>query len=466
MGVNIPADVKGGRAASSAHGLSMAKIAGYSAGNLGKNILANTLVYFLIFYATDLLGLAAEKAGLIVLIATIWGAILDPLVGLLADRTRSRLGKYGPFMLCGAPLASVSLVLIFALPVGSPHAGVMLLALLLAFKLFYALVDLPHNALMARISSDSRERSTIATTRFLFSSLGSLAIALGAFGMFCEGASGTQADRFLGFAAVAGFVSLAALWVSWLSVAREDRTAGYRLQKFSGQIHGLRALFRDREALILIFAGFLSGAAIPLFVRGLPYFCKYNLGDDGLVPVGIITLVLGQIVSVPLWRRLAVQIEKSKTLLLSHALGVIAHTAFYVSPSQAGLAYVIPIFLVGVAAGGIWSIIWAMAPDVVDKAEGECGVRSEAVIFSFASVAMKLGIAVGAWLFGFLLQAVGFQAGEMLEVQTLSGIKVIMAVLPALGSLGVIVCLLFYRLTHDHHGRIMRDRNKLTIARD
>lgn len=434
--------------------LSHWRIAGYSSGNFGKNILANTLVYFLIFYATDILGLAPETAGAIALIAMIWDAALDPAIGFIADRSRTRFGKYGLYILLGAPLTSVFLILVFVLPVRSSDPALVLLLTLMAFKFFYTLIDLPHNALMARISADSRERTTIATTRALFSSLGSLSIALGAFVIFDDQAAGGQDTRFAWFACAAAALSLAAMWTAWLSVARLDQGAPYLRPNFADQLRGLKAILTHKNALIILAVCFLSGATAPLFARGLPYYSKYNLENEGLVAAGLFVLVAGQAISIPLWMRLATRMEKSTALAIAHGVGIAALIGFFLSPATDGVGFWAIIFGVGAAGGGVWSIVWAMAPDIVDWIEVRKGVRPEAVMMALASDAMKVGLALGALVFGLSLEAAGFQADVAQTRETLLGVKAVMAGPAIVGSIGAIACLAFYSLTHETHRRL------------
>lgn len=435
--------------ASQTRRLSRKAIIGYASGNFGKNILANTLVYFIIFYATDILGLAPETAGAIVLAAMIWDAVLDPVIGCLADRTHTRFGKYGPFILTGAPFASLSLVLVFLLPAHSPAPALTLLLALLTFKLFYTMIDLPHNALIARISRDSRERGTIATTRFLFSSIGSLAIAGGAFVIFSESAD--QATRFVGFASAAAIVSLAAMWTSWLAVAEQDRNQPASRLDWAAQLRGLDLLLRNRDALIILGVCILSGAAVPFFARSLPYFSKYNLGAETLVAPALAVLVIGQALGAPLWNLASARLEKAHALAIAHGLGITALIVFLAAPISGGPALWITLFILGVANGGIWSLVWAMAPDVVDCVERQHGVRPEAMMMALASEGMKVGLAVGAFGFGVLLEVVGYVAGAVQSPETLSGIKVVMSAPAIAGSALVALLLVGYTLTHDIH---------------
>lgn len=430
--------------------LTRLQVAGYAGGNFGKNILANTLAYFLVFYATDILAIRASTAGLIALSAALLAAALDPVIGVLADRTRSRWGKYGHFILFGAPFASFFLVMIFLVPAKSPFPALSLFAFLILFKISYGLMDLPHNALMGRITVGSRERSFTATLRFLFSSLGSLSIALGAFAIFA-GDAGAQANRFLAFAAIAGILSLAAMWISWLSVAGKDRALPIRVETVRRQFAGIRQAVGDRDGFAILMVCLLSGATFPVFAGSLAYFAKYNLEDEGLIPVGIIAMIAGQIVSVPFWMRLSMIFEKSWALMAAHGLAIIALVTLFIDLTWHRTALVVLIFLVGAAGGGIWSIIWAMVPDVTDKLEASTGIRSEAVMFSMSSLSMKVGLSASAGLLGLFLYLSGFEAGVSQDAGTLLGIKAIMCLIPAAGSAAIILCLLPYRLTHEAH---------------
>ena len=435
--------------------LSRAQSLGYAGGNFGKNIVANTLGYFLLIYITDVLGIDPDLAGIIVLIALIVDAILDPLIGCLSDRKHSpRFGKYGRYIVFGAPLCSLSFVGIFYLPLVTENPVTTVLACLLLFRASYTLIDLPHNALLSRISSNSRERAHVATQRFFFSSLGSLCVTVAAFELFGNTSTVAQATLFQRFSVFAACVSLIAVWLSWYAVRQRDVHASQQVLTWSQQIDGLKFLIVDRHALIILVASFFCALTVPVFTKSFSYFCKYNLDDQSLIAKGLTFMVIAQTVSTPVWSYLSTRFEKHHTLIAAHGLSALSVLYFLLLVTDDSTDFTLGCLLVGTAAGGLWSVIWGMAPDVIDKINCETQIRSEAIFIALVVVLMKLGHGLGATLLGYVLTHAGYVANSGQNENVLDTIRWVMFSFPVFGAIICVASLCKYRLGHAQHEEI------------
>ncbi|HWW12918.1 MAG TPA: MFS transporter, partial [Brevundimonas sp.] len=147
-------------------------------GDFGCNLYWQTTQLYLLFFYTDVVGLPATTAGLIYMAALIWDAAMDPIVGLIADRTRSRWGRYRPYLVLGGPLLAPAFVVLFVGP-GSHVAGAVAFALIsqLLFRTLYALVAIPYASLFARVTSDSAQRGDLAGFRMVFGALAAIIVA-------------------------------------------------------------------------------------------------------------------------------------------------------------------------------------------------------------------------------------------------------------------------------------------------
>ncbi|WOE75196.1 MFS transporter [Alterisphingorhabdus coralli] len=436
--------------------LSTPAMLGYCGGNLGKNILAGSLGLFQLYFMTDILGLAPALAGVLVLLALLWDALLDPLVGLWSDRVYNRFGKYGAFILLGAPLASASFLLFFFLPFlfGSDGAGFWLvLAALLLFRSCYTILDLPHNALIARISPDSRERGKIAVTRFFFSSLSMLMISGASFLIFSDQAGSGEAWLFAQAALVAAGISLAVMWLSWLSVARRDRAGPRqtRRESFSWQAH--LAALQLGDVRLLLAAGMLGAFGPPTFMRMLPYMNVYVFADDRAVSTGLLAIVLGQLVSAPVWAWLSHRWNKATTMIAAHGLLILAMLAFLVTVETVGPIFWALTFVMGIAYCGMFSIVWGMGADVIDLIELRTGVRLEAILIGLLVLVMKAGEGLSGAAIGMGLDLAGF-SGNSISDQGRSAIIWLACLIPIVAASGAMLCLFRYSLSHAEHARI------------
>lgn len=433
---------------------------GYASGNLGKNIVASTLGLFLIFYMTDILGIDPEIAGLVILVSLIWDALLDPVVGLISDRTKNALGKYGAYILLGAPMTALSFIAIFTLPVQSTSPLLVVTICLILFRTSYTLIDLPHNALLSRISGDSRERSTIAIARFFFSAVGSLCIALAGFTIFSDAPDQAQTTSFQSFSIFAGIICVLAMWVSWFAVRHQDKTAPSDRIPFRLQLRSAAKMMGDKDARIVIAVGFFTGLTTPVFAKALSYFGKYNLADETSIAAGLTAMMAGQALSTPLWIRMSHRFDKATALQAAHLMMIVGLFLFGLLITESGFPYMVLAFLVGAGAGGVFSIIWGMAPDVVDKQQLATGARSEAVYFSLLILAMKIALGLGMALFGGLLSALDYASNSMQTPSTLLGIKLLMCATPAIGSIICLISLKRYTISHRHHEDIAMKLSK------
>ncbi len=435
--------------------LSRAQSFGYAGGNFGKNIVANTLGYFLLIYITDVLGIDPNLAGIIVLVALVVDAVLDPLIGCLSDRKHSpRFGKYGRYIVFGAPLCSLSFVAIFYLPLVSDSPVTTLLACLLLFRASYTLIDLPHNALLSRISENSRERAHLATLRFFFSSVGSLCVTVAAFQLFDSTTSLAQATLFQQFSVFAACCSLIAVWLSWYTVRKRDICASQGVLNLSQQMQGLKFIFTDKHAIIILIASFFCALTVPVFTKSFSYFCKYNLNDQSLIAEGLTLMVIAQTVSTPAWSFLSTRFEKHHTLIAAHGLSVLSMVYFLFLVTGDSTNFTVGCLLVGTAAGGLWSVIWGMAPDVIDKVNCETNIRSEAIFIAMVVVLMKVGHGLGATLLGYVLTQAGYVANAVQNEAVLEAIRWVMFSFPAFGAIICVASLSQYRLGHARHEKI------------
>ncbi|MBU3022594.1 glycoside-pentoside-hexuronide (GPH):cation symporter [Aestuariibacter sp. A3R04] len=435
--------------------LSRAQSLGYAGGNFGKNIVANTLGYFLLIYITDVLGIDPNLAGIIVLVALIVDAVLDPLIGCLSDRKHSRrFGKYGRYIIFGAPLCSLSFVSIFYLPLVTENPVTTVFACLLLFRASYTLIDLPHNALLSRISDNSRERAHVATQRFFFSSIGSLCVTVAAFELFGSTSTVAQATLFQEFAVFAASVSVIAVWLSWYAVRERDVNASQHVLTWSQQISGLKFLIVDSHAIIILVASFFCALTVPIFTKGFSYFCKYNLSDQTLIAKGLTLMVIAQTVSTPVWSYLSTRFEKHHTLIAAHGVNVLSVLFFIFFVTDGNALFTLGCLLVGAAAGGLWSVIWGMAPDVIDKVNCDTKIRSEALFIALVVVLMKIGHGLSASILGHVLTDSGYVANSAQSDVVLDAIRWVTFGFPVFGAIICVASLCKYRLGHAQHEQI------------
>ncbi|MGI9170054.1 MAG: MFS transporter, partial [Caulobacteraceae bacterium] len=160
-----------------AHRLSLGRKLGFTAGDYASNLYWQSVSIFLLFFYTDAVGLSAATAGLIYMIASIVDALADPVMGSIADRTRTRRGRYRPYILLGCvPLALCFVLLYFRPPIEGLWLAGWMMSTHIVFRFAYTVVTIPYTALNARLTDSSDERSTMAGFRMMYGVLAALTV--------------------------------------------------------------------------------------------------------------------------------------------------------------------------------------------------------------------------------------------------------------------------------------------------
>jgi GPH family glycoside/pentoside/hexuronide:cation symporter len=396
----------------------------YGLGDFACNLYWQSLSLFLLFYYTEVVGLPPATAGLIYLIASVWDGLIDPLIGAAADKTRTRFGAYRPYLLFGGPLLGLSFCLLYYRP---PLEGTMLTLCLLGthlvFRTFYALVNVPYAALSGRITSDPDRRAQLSGFRMFFGALAAVLVSL------ITPASG-QGGYFL--TAVAFAIVATALFPLVFSVTREPEP------QTSAPPPALKALIgsllRNRAFWRLNLGALAFAVSGTVLTKSVLYYFKYQLHDDRSGALALAVMGMAGLVVIPLWTLLARHIGRRGVWIAACCVGLSGLGALWAIGTTAGPLGVIAC-LVCVHSGslGLFFAFWSLLPDTVDYGEQTLQVRADGFIFGVAGMISKISMGLGAGLFGWGLSHTGYQPNIAQSAATLSDLRLLMLLTPALG---------------------------------
>ena len=284
----------------------------YASGNFGKSLLWSVLEFFLLYHLTDFLGFDPAVAGIVVLLALVWDAVTDPVIGYLADRYVNRGGTYAPFLRFAPPLLVAAFIGVFSIPPMPMSVMVPLVIVAnLVFRTLFTLFDVPHNALLAIVSDDSRERSTISGLRFFFSSLASLLVAVAIYPVLVEGSTSEGLLRVFLFVLGIGILAMA---VMWLTVGVAKAHPRKTTQPGRGMPVGayLKVLLSNRHARHILLVASLVAVSVPVFSKLLLYYATYNLGNESWGSPLLVSLTIGQMIGLPFWVWLSHSVSKAR----------------------------------------------------------------------------------------------------------------------------------------------------------
>jgi len=435
--------------------LSFGRKLGFAVGDYACNLYWQSVSIFLLFYYTDAVGLPAATAGLIYMIASIFDGAIDPLMGVLADRTRTRWGRYRPYLLLGAIPLGLAFVLLYYRPPfeGLVLAGWMLVAHLI-FRVAYTTLSIPYTSLNARITESSAERSTLAGMRMMFATLAGFTVTLLTQPLAKLG-HGDPAGGFTVAAAVFALVATAIFPLVFLAVReppeREDAPPPLLVREHWKAVLGNRAFW-------VVMAGIgLAVVCSTALGKSVLYYFKYYLHDEAAARTALAINAAAGLLIIPAWIAVTKRVGKRAAWLISTGWGV-AGLAFFALTDIRSPGLMIG-FLVYMQVAGLGAAMtfWSMLPDTVEYGQWRTGLRAESFIFGLGQFFLKVALGLGAGLFGWALSAVGYVPNRAQTPETLAGLKTIMVVLPMIGTAGAGLAMLFYPLRRGDHERIVRE---------
>ena len=429
--------------------------AGYGIGDYAICLYWSGIGLYLLYFYTDVVGISPILAGWIYALGIGWDAITDPFMGYLAERTKTKMGSYRPFIYYGSIPLALSFVLLFWVP---PFEGTALFLFLILVNLIhrscFTIVSVPYSSLTARITNDSNERTKLTTARMISASFGTLSMSALAFPLIAYFGGADEAFGFLWLAIISGLIAIALLFVTVYSVREKvDEIATSNLPNF---VSITKTVATNYPFWIVFGCILILGSTGVMFNKNLIYFVKYGLElheYQGLI-LGVSSGA--SFLSLPFWAYLALKIGKRETWLISMTIAFIGLLLFFYYPIASLNELLILLALIGVGNGAGGVLFWSMLPDTVEYGEWKSGIRTESSLYGFMTFAQKSSIAVAALILGFLLSGIGFEPNQIQSEETISGMKFMMSWIPICGIIISLVLMYFYPISTKFHGELLQ----------
>lgn len=439
---------------------------GWASGDIAGNFYWKTVSTFLYFYYTEQLGISPFWAGIAFGIGTFWDGLCDPVIGAIADRTRTRFGRFRPYLLYLSLPAGISFVLMFWKP---PIAGDWLVAYAIVshilFRTISTAMGVAYGALSARMATDSDERGLLAALRMFAAAIGSFVPAL-LFPQLLAKASDPQAAYLIAATVLAVGATAITLFCFFMTRETVDPELDDAIPPADGFREMLLRLGRDMLSFwsmlrhnvplrLMMLALMVSSIMSTMADKMSVYWYKYDLQNIGamsaVLPAGIIPFLLG----VPFWTWLSRRLSKGRVWIIGTTIGILGALIFYaINPRDVSTLIVLAV--IGAFSGAASVVMfWAMLPDTVEYNEWVLGERAEARIFGVSGIAQKSALAVNAVILGQALEWIGYVPGRAQTPETLEAMLALMCLVPALGGAISIVIMWRYPLTAERHREII-----------
>lgn len=437
---------------------------GYGFGDMASSMFWKLFGAYLMIFYTDVFGLPAAVVGTMFLITRIWDSAFDPIVGVVADRTHSRWGKFRPYLLWLAVPFGIIGILTFVTPDWSP-TGKLIYAYVTysLMMMIYSAINVPYASLLGVMSPNPKERNTLSTYRMTFAYIGSF-IALLLFMPlvnFFSGNSKELADQQTGWTMAVVVIAILCIVLFFGCFAWTKERVKPIKETQNPLKEDLKDLFKNKPWWILLGAGVAALVFNSIRDGATVYYFKYFVVEEDYATVSFfgmsfvlsgLYLALGQaanIIGVIAAAPVSNRIGKRNTYMWAMIIATVLSVIFYWFDKEDLIWMFVFQALISVCAGSIFPLLWSMYADCADYSELKTGNRATGLIFSYSSMSQKFGWAIGTAVTGWLLGFFGFQANAVQSEEAISGIKMFLSFLPAIGTILSVVFISMYPLTEN-----------------
>lgn len=406
-------------------------------GALGKDLCYAMISTYLMIYLTDTIGLAPLFVGNLFLVARVWDAVNDPMMGFLVDNTRTKWGKFRPWILIGTIINAVILILLFR---GPELEGFSLYAyfsvMYILWGMTYTIMDIPYWSMLPSLSSTKEERDSMSVIPRIFAS--SAWLLMGAFGlaMIQLLGKGNQTRGYASLAVVVAIIFIATILVTVLFVqdrSSVEASSGQKAERISlkDAIH----VITGNDQLKVYIGVVLAYNLVVQLAGGMAlYYFKYVTQDENLFPFFTTAASFAEIAALFAFPILSRFMSKKKVFAIASftpAIGLIALiVAGVFAPTNIVIISICGVFF-KFGSGLTLGATTVMLADVIDYGEVKLGTRNESIVASFQTLLVKTASAVAGWLIGVGLTIVGFVQNVPQTETTIMGMRILMGVVPS-----------------------------------
>ena len=437
---------------------------GYALGDTAANFIFQTMVMFQLVFYTDTFGITAVAAGTLLVVVRFWDAIFDPLMGIVADRTNTRWGKFRPWILWTAVPFGIMGFLTFVTPDLDPN-GKLVYAYVtyIVLMMVYSANNLPYSALSGVMTGDLADRTSLSSYRFVFAMIAQLIIQGLALPMVHYFGQGSSSKGYQITMAI--FSSLAVLLFIVTFLSTRERIHPAASQKASVREH-FRDLTKNRPWLSMFFLTVIL--FITLAMRGsvVVYYFKYYVGREDLFSWFNVCGTSANIIGIFFSKKLSLRFGKRNVFIGGLSVTTLFTALFVLLPATALPVIFTTEILRQFAYGFTIPLLWAMMADVADYSEWKNNRRATGIIFSAIVFGLKAGLGFGGAITGYILSLYGYIPNAAQSAHALNGIRFTMSLFPAATFAVCVACLFFYPISKHLEIQMTDDlaerRKKLT----
>ena len=420
---------------------------GFGVGEFSSSIVWQALMFFLPAFYTDTFGLSAAAVGTMFLVIRFFDAFNDPIMGVIADRTNTKWGKFRPYILWFAIPYGVMAMLMFTTPDLS-DSGKLIYAYITygLMMVFYTAIMIPYNSWVGVISPNSEERTSVSSYKFVFAYLAGLAVQGLVLPMVDYFGKGNDAEGYSITMIILGSITIIFFLVTFFSSKERVQAEAKEKSKLKDD---LKDLLQNKDWIMIFVTSILLLIYVIIRSGDIMYYFEYYLGNKDLASafmvVGTIAVLLGVLPT----KWLSAKIGKKNLFIISLAIIALSQIGFYYTgPDDIVMIFALQIIF-SLASGPTMPLMWSMLADTADYSEWKSHRRATGLIFSATNMSIKSGVAIGGAAIMWILAYYGYQANQVQTSDSIFGIKMMMSYIPAVIAFLSLIPLFFYKLDEE-----------------
>ena len=431
----------------------------YGIGAYGKDLACGIVYTFLMIYFTDVVGINPAFVGTLFLMARLWDAINDPIMGMIVDNTRSRFGKFRPWIFIGTILNSVVLFLLFRKPdLEGTSLYLYYSVMYILWGMTYTIMDIPYWSMIPTLATTKEDREKISVVPRIFASLGGLTVTTYGIALVNKLGNGNQIKGFEYFALGIVIIFIISTIVTCINVKEKTQV---QVNNEKVNIKQAFNILKQNDQL-LVFIGIVLAYNLAMQLAGgaAIYYFKYVAGKESLFSLYSFFKVaeIGGLMLFPVVTR---KIGRQQVFRMATILPMFGLITLFISgliAPQSILFISVSAVLLNLGSGFLLGSTTVMLADIVDYGEYKLGSRNESIIFSAQTLLVKLASALSGWLIGVGLSLIGYVAGAAVQSNiTIIGIRVIMTIIPSIVALVMYVIYKSkYKINGSFHDEILQ----------
>lgn len=419
----------------------------YSSGAIGYQATFSLMSVYLMSFFTDVFGITAIAVSGIMFTSKIVDAVTDPMMGMIADHTRTRFGRYRPWLIFGSPLLAIVVFLLFYTPDCSPIMKVVYAYILYsAYSVASTIVNMPFHTLASVITRDPQQRMVVVSWKNGMCQVGNFLVTTFAIPIVIFLGDGERG--WAGLGAVVGIFAMFTFWVSAHGTKKYDIVEEKQKKQKVHISTEMKAVLKNKPLLLLMgsFGSIMIGTTV--FSSINVYYFKYVLNRVDLLPVAMTLQSIGAIIAILSMPFFTKRVDKKVLYRTGCFCSMILAFIIMLKPTMSvvGILGIIAVF--GFTSNVVQAMAWTMIMDCIDYAEYKFRLKANGLVLSSFTFMNKCGSALGVFFGSFVLGLVGFVANQAQTQSTLNTIVLLSFGLPAAIYLISVILMHFYGLTN------------------